>query len=95
MLLCECLSEFVFHCQYRRLSPNTIKNYERQIQYLLNFLKQEYQIEGLDQVAQNHIKQFLSIMSQKGRKPSYINDLLKAFKVFFRYLKDEGSTKKL
>ena len=94
MLLSECLAEFVFHCQYRKLSPNTTRNYEKQIQYLLNYLHEEHSVEQLEQVAPRHIKQFLAVVSAKGRKPSYVNDLLKAFKVFFRYLNDEGYTEK-
>ncbi len=73
MLLKECLAEFVFHCQYRKLS-------------LLNFLQAEHELDELEQVAPRHIKEFLAAISKKGRKPSYVNDLLKAFKVFFRYL---------
>lgn len=26
--------EFLFHCKYRKLSPKTVKNYEKQIGYL-------------------------------------------------------------
>ena len=29
-------------------------------------------------------------MADKGRKPQYINDLLKVFKTFFNYMKKEG-----
>ncbi len=87
-------AEFVFHCQYRKLSDKTTRNYEKQIQYLLNFLQAEHELEELEQVAPRHIKEFLAAVSKKGRKPSYVNDLLKAFKVFFRYLKDEGYSNK-
>jgi len=36
------------------------------------------------------LKQFLVSMDDKGRKPRYINDLLKVFKTFFNYMKKEG-----
>ena len=83
------LQEFVFSMKCRRLSKNTIYNYNRQIQYLLNFFKSEYQITLLEQVKPNHIKKFLYLKQEQGRKPQYINDLLKAFKVFFKYAKEE------
>ena len=44
MLLATVKDEFVFHCQSRNLSPKTTKNYGRQIEYLFNYLAQEYQI---------------------------------------------------
>lgn len=34
MLLSTVNDEFVFHCQSRNLSPKTIKNYRKQIEYL-------------------------------------------------------------
>ena len=34
-------------------------------------------------------------MKQKGRTVNYFNDLLKAFKVFFRYTYEEGYTETL
>ena len=95
MLLTECLAEFVFNFQYRKLSPKTIRNYEKQVQYLLNYLQEEHDISQLEEVTSHHVKLFLTAISNKGRKPAYINDLLKAFKVFFRYLKDEGYTEKV
>ena len=33
MLLSSIREEFVFHCQTRKLSPRTIRNYEKQINY--------------------------------------------------------------
>ncbi len=41
MLLSAILDEFSFHCQYRNLSPRTIRNYTLQINYLLRFLQDE------------------------------------------------------
>ena len=42
--------EFIFHCKYRKLSPKTVRNYEKQIGYLLRFLEQEKGITELEQV---------------------------------------------
>ena len=41
MLLTVVRDEFAFQCQCRKLSPRTIKNYTKQIDYLLRFLAQE------------------------------------------------------
>ena len=76
MLLIVVKDEFIFNCQCRKLSDTTVKNYEKQIGYLLNFLQQEKSIEEIEDVQPQHIKQFLLKMKQSGRKVSYMNDLL-------------------
>lgn len=90
MLLTTIRDEFEFHCQSRKLPPKTTKNYTKQINYLLDFLEQEEQIRHIEDVEPRHIKAFLLRMSRNGRTANYINDLLKAYKVFFRYAYEEG-----
>ena len=92
MLLTTIRDEFSFHCQYRKLSPRTIKNYTKQIDYLLRFLQEEKQTIHIEDVAPKDIKEFLLKMSKAGRTANYVNDLLKAYKVFFRYAFNEGYT---
>ena len=84
MLLNDVREEFAFHCQCRNLSPRTIKNYGKQIDYLIRFL-QGKGIKHVQDVEPRYIKAFLLEMKQTGHTPNYINDLLKAYKVFFRY----------
>ncbi len=95
MLLTAIRDEFSFHCQCRNLSPKTIKNYTKQIDYLLRYLNQEHQIKHIEDVEPRNIKSFLFVMKQAGRTANYVNDLLKAFKVFFRYAFNEGYTETL
>lgn len=85
MLLTAVRDEFSFHCQCRNLSPRTIKNYLKQIDYLLRFLRQEHKVIHIEDVEPKQIKEFLLSMRKSGRTPNHINDLLKAYKVFFRY----------
>jgi integrase/recombinase XerD len=92
MLLKDLSEEFKFNCQCRNLSPKTTSNYQKQIQYLLNYLEQEHNVIQLEDVTPHQIRQYLLIMQKKGRKPQYINDLLKAFKCFFKYLQEEEYT---
>ena len=92
MLLTAIKDEFIFHCQCRNLSPKTIANYTKQIGYLLRYLNQEHQITHIDDVEPRHIKAFLLNMSKTDHTANYVNDLLKAFKVFFRYAYNEGYT---
>jgi integrase/recombinase XerD len=90
MLLTAVRDEFSFHCQSRKLSPRTIKNYTKQIDYLLRFLQEEKRTVHIEDVTSKDIKEFLVKMSKLGRSANYVNDLLKAYKVFFRYAFEEG-----
>ena len=95
MLLTAVRDEFIFHCECRKLSPKTIKNYGKQIDYLLNFLETEKSVRHIEDVEQKQIKAFLLNMSKAGRKTNYVNDLLKVYKVFFRYAYGEEYTETL
>lgn len=95
MLLTTVRDEFVFHCQCRKLSEKTIKNYSKQIGYLITFLETEKNVTHIEDVEKKFIKEFLRNMTKAGRKANYVNDLLKAFKVFFRYAYEEEYTEEL
>lgn len=95
MLLSDIKNEFAFHCQCRKLSPKTIKNYTKQIDYLLRFLNDEKGICHIEDVEPRQIREFLLKMDRSGHTPNYVNDLLKAYKVFFRYAFEEGYTRSL
>ena len=84
------IQEFGFDCRIRKLSPKTIVNYQKQLVYLQRFLVEQHSITTIVAVRSLHIKQFLVMMDEKGRKPQYINDLLKVFKTFFNYCEKEG-----
>lgn len=86
----EGIQEFGFDCKIRKLSPKTIDNYSKQLRYFQRYLLNEFELDEIGQVRAYHIKQFLSWMDDKGRKPRYINDLLKVFKTFFNYMVKEG-----
>ena len=63
MLLTAVRDEFSFHCQSRKLSPRTIKNYTKQIDYLLRFLQKEKRTVHIEDVTSKDIKEFLVKMS--------------------------------
>ena len=85
----DAIKEFVLDCKIRHLSPKSIDNYRKQLRYLERFLVSEFSITMIEDVKASHIKRFLSAMDDAGRKPQYINDLLKVFKTFFNYLEAE------
>ena len=92
MLIREAITEFHFDCQVRKLSPKTIALYDRQLEYLAAYMENVTGITNIEEVRSIHIKRFLVGKADAGRKPQYINDLLKAFKVFFKYCLQEGYT---
>ena len=92
MLLTDAAKEFEFNCQCRKLSDKTIRNYGKLIGYLLDYLKEQHKVLCLEDVRPMYIKAYLMILQERGAKPQYINDQLKAFKVLFRYLYEEGYT---
>lgn len=95
MLLTAVRDEFAFHCECRKLSPRTVKNYTKQIDYLLRFLEDEKTVTHIEDVETRQIKEFLLTMTKAGRTANYVNDLLKAYKVFFRYAFEEDYTREL
>ena len=90
MLLSVIKNEYLFNCQCRKLSERTIKNYSNQIEYLLKFLETEKGVTDIENVTPQYIKEFLMKMRQSGRTIRYFNDLLKAYKVYFKYAYEEG-----
>ena len=92
MLLTDAAKEFEFNCQCRKLSDKTIRNYGKLIGSLLDYLKEQHKVLCLEDVRPMYIKAYLMMLQERGAKPQYINDQLKAFKVLFRYLYEEGYT---
>ena len=92
MLLTDAAKEFEFNCQCRKLSDKTIRNYGKLIGYLLDYLREQHKVLCLEDVRPMYIKAYLMMLQERGAKPQYINDQLKAFKVLFRYLYEESYT---
>ena len=84
MFMSEAITEFGFDCKIRKLSPKTISNYQKQLKYLQRYLDSEFGVKEVDAIKSIHIKQFLAMKDDQGRKACYINDLLKVFKTFFK-----------
>ena len=65
MLLKDLTEEFVFKCQWRKLSEKTVHNYKVQVNYLLNYVDQEgVKVADQKQMRKLLIKQ-LNCMNQQ------------------------------
>lgn len=91
MLLETAVADFELDCKVRKLSHKTIRNYTAILRLFTKFVINGSGIGTLEEIRVTHIKQFLLDAEERGRKPQYINDLLKVLKVFFKYHVEEGT----
>ena len=90
MSLYELIHEFLFDCKVRELSDQTIKNYDRQLHKFRSFVRENFQVIQFEDLKPIHVKQYVSSLQDRGCKPAYINDLLKAVKCLCSYAQREG-----
>lgn len=88
MLITDVISEYIFDCEIRKFSPKTIKGYRNNLNYLAKYLD-GYDITKIEDIKTIHLKSFFKHISDGGRKESYMNGLLKTFRVFFKYALSE------
>lgn len=89
MLLNDCLKEYLYECQIRQYTWKTIKGYRNGLEFLMNYLMQEHDLKNIEEVQTKHLKAFFMYQSKRGRKETYLNGLLKAYRAFFKYVIDE------
>ena len=90
MSLYELIHEFLFDCKVRELSDQTIKNYDRQLHKFRSFVRESFEVIQFEDLKPIHVKQYVSSLQDRGCKPAYINDLLKAVKCLCSYAQREG-----
>ena len=90
MNLYELIHEFLFDCEVRELSELTCTNYEKQLNKFRHFVRENYNIIDFEELKPIHIKYYISSLQDRGCKPAYINDLLKAVKCMCAYAQREG-----
>lgn len=95
MQLATLTKEFRFDCQARELSPKTIANYQKQIRYFMLYLEKAHHITALEDVRPIHVREFIVHYKERGSKPAYVNDLLKAVKCLLGYAHRENYTPEL
>ncbi|QXM06170.1 tyrosine-type recombinase/integrase [Crassaminicella indica] len=83
------LEDFLFDCEYRKLSPKTLKSYKNIITDFLLYCKNELEIEKISRIKSVHVKHFLKSKIDKGCKSGYINVLKRNLKVFFNFCEQE------
>ncbi len=80
------IDEFIHHLEFeRRLSPETCKNYRRDLLALLNF-RTKSNINSWQDMDSEHFRTFSASCYRKGLSASSIQRCLSACRTFYRYL---------
>ena len=95
MFLTELIREFLFDCKVRELSDLTVKNYEKQLQKFRHFVRENFQVIKFEELKPLHVKEYISSLQDRGCKPAYINDLLKAVKCLCSCAQREGYSEEI
>jgi integrase/recombinase XerD len=90
MELSQAMKEYLIEIEIRKYSPRTIKTYRLNVGMFARYCKDEIETTEIEDVTVGNVKQFTQYMSNKGRKGTYINSMLKAIKSFIQYCYDEG-----
>ncbi|KQL54068.1 recombinase [Heyndrickxia shackletonii] len=90
MFLEDVYKEFLYDLEIKNYSPRTIKGYKNNNKAFLNYLKNEFEIDELEEVTSKHIKSYLMNLKQKGLKELYINSVHKCLRSYFKFMVEEG-----
>lgn len=86
----QSLQRFLTQLQTeRRLSPHTLKNYQRDLQQLCRFCEHRA-VTDWTELDENHIRQYVSQRHRQGLSGKSLQRELSAFRTFFRFLLSEG-----
>ena len=82
--------EYLVEIEVRKFTQKTIRSYRNNLNVFLRYCKDEAGIEKMEDLSLAVVRKFSLFMSNKGKKGSYINSLLKVVKAFLQYCYDEG-----
>ena len=86
MKISAAIREYLIEIEVRKYTPKTIRGYRNSLNLFLRFCEQEAHIQEVEEINLAVVRKFSTFMSQKGRKGSYINGLLKVSKSFMKYI---------
>ena len=71
-----------------RLSDNTVKSYNNDLNKYIEFLSDNKKIKSLDSVEYDDIRSYIAFLSKNKQRPSSINRNISSIKKFHLYLLD-------
>lgn len=90
MKLEALVREYLIEIEVRKYTPKTIRGYRNNLNLFLRFCLDELGITTMDEMSIGAVRQFSKRLSDRGRKGTYINGLLKNIKSFLQYCYEEG-----
>ena len=80
----------MFSCNLRKMSKRTMKGYRNNNLAMFKYIEQEFGITELEDMNRMVIQDYISHLTEKGLKETYINGLMKCFRAYFNYALEEG-----
>ena len=80
MRLEALVREYLIEIEVRKYTPKTIRGYRNNLNLFLRFCLDELGITTMDEMSIGAVRQFSKRLSDRGRKGTYINGLLKNIK---------------
>ena len=90
MLIKTAVKEYLVEIEVRKFTRKTITSYRNNLNVFVRYCLEVAGIETMDELTLAVVRKFTLFMSEKGKKGSYINSLLKVAKAFIQYCYDEG-----
>ena len=90
MKLEAAIREYLIEIEIRKYTPKTRKGYRTSLNLYLRFCTEQLGITDMEDITLSSVKQFTKMMTDLGRKGTYINGLLKSIKSFLQYSYEEG-----
>lgn len=90
MLIETAVKEYLVEIEVRKFTKKTITSYRNNLNVFVRYCYEVAGIETMDELTLAVVRKFTLFMSEKGKKGSYINSLLKVAKAFIQYCYDEG-----
>lgn len=90
MKLEAAIREYLIEIEIRKYTPKTRKGYRTSLNLYLRFCTEKLGITDMEDITLSSVKQFTKMMTDLGRKGTYINGLLKSIKSFLQYSYEEG-----
>jgi integrase/recombinase XerD len=88
-MLSDLLKEFMFDLEIKNYSKRTIETYRYNVSQFIYYLRDNFEIDDVEDVSSLHVKKFIQYQTEIGNKPTYINSLIKSMRAYYVYLLNE------
>lgn len=90
MRLSVAIRDYLIEIEVRKYTPKTIKGYRNNLGLFLRFCEEIDGIGKVEEVTPGVVRKFAKYMTDRGKKGTYVNGLLKTVKSFLQYCYEEN-----